>query len=500
MPQKKNRTDAVLSALLPDCRVPTGYTVLKYTLLLAVFIYILSYLLIPFANEDPAYYTVLGRGMLRYHLLPYAYAFDHKPLGVDLFYGLWDQITPFYRGKFTLLAFVLSGVIVCVCRAFGAFSRWTAFILLIVGGAIFDILSGNSELVLLTGEALCLTLMLKGLEKNQNSLFFLAGCVAAFVVNVNYLAALCLLAPASVLLFSPGWFRLSRCGLTLLGGITGLVVLFSPYVMAGHGALQSYFSMQQNFLHHYSGSWHERLRCLFWNTVDAVLLSPILLAWCRRFSPMDWTIENRKNLLLPLWFLSSLPATILSGHPFDHYFLLCFVPAAIMWAILLRQNVTLTGYTLIPFFVFVAFFMVQNTHKNINTLRFSNRVNYAALHKEIGLKKVLNIRTHESVFYMSDLNPFDPYLFYTHIDIMYGQQAWQHYLQDLEQNAPYVVMPYDACTRHQVEAPVCQWIQAHYQLIYAVNVRPSRPNKFSLSIYKLIQPAQGQTRSDMQTH
>lgn len=488
MPTKNNKAiDAIFSGLIPDWRMPKGYTVLKYGMLLAVFLYILSYALLPFTDGDPAYYTILGRGMLRDHLLPYHYAFDHKPFGIDLFYGLWDLLTPFYRGKFTLLALILSGVFVCLCRTFGSFSRRTAFVLLIVGGSMFNILSGNSEIVLLAGEALCLALILKGIQQNRPSLFLTAGFVAAVVVNINYLAAVCLLAPTAFLLLSSGRFRISRCSLTVMGGILGLVVLFLPYFVAGHGDLQTYFFMQRDFLHHYSGSLHERLLCLFWATVYVLLISPVLVTWCRHFSLSDWTEENRKNLILPLWFCSSFPATILSGHPFSHYFLLCFAPAVIMWTILLRQNVAFPKYAFVPFFALLTFSIVHNTRKNFYDFSYNNLIDYAAVSKEIGENKVLNIRTYHGLFYMSDINPFDIYLFPDHIDIIYGQQAWQHYMQDLQQKPSYVTIPYDGCARHKVEAPICQWLQTHYQLVYSINVRPSKPHYFSFSLYKLKQ-------------
>lgn len=91
---------------------------------------------------------------------------------------------------------------------------------------------------------------------------------------------------------------------------------------------------------------------------------------------------------------------------------------------------------------------------------------------------------------MSDLRPFDIYLFPDHLDILYGQRSWQHYMQDLAKNPPYLVMPYDGCARHEVEAPVCQWIQMHYRLSYSINVRPSKPHKLSFSLYKFIMPVQ----------
>ncbi|WP_052427179.1 glycosyltransferase family 39 protein [Acetobacter tropicalis] len=487
MPQEKNNihTPYIKWEFLFFHKKNSDFT-LKYIITPAIFIYVLSYALVPFSNGDPAFYSIVGRGLVRDHILPYHYAFDHKPLGNYIFYGIWDCLIPFYSGKFTLLAITLSAIFVGLCRIFGNFSQWTAFILLTIGGSIFDVMSGNSELVVVTGEALCLSLMLRGIQKNRNSLFFLAGIVASFIINVNYLAAVCLLGPVAFLLLSPGWFRISRSFSVVIGGLVGLGLLFSPYLMPENGSLYAYFSMQHEFLRHYSGTTRERIRCLLLVGFYVFLMWPVLAAWYRRFPMLGWTQTSRKNFVLPLWFLSSIPATLLSGHPFDHYFQLCFAPAVIMWAILLKQDVVFTRYAFIPFFMVASFSITHNTLNNFKDRFYHSQVDYAAISKEVGQRKVLNIRAYQTVFYLSDLKPFDIYLFRDHIDVLYGRNAGLHYMDDLQRQPPYVVMSYDACERHEVEMPVCQWVQTHYQLIYSVNVRRSKPNKLSLSLYKLV--------------
>mgnify|MGYP003364984303 CR=1 FL=1 len=488
MQERDSRISLFFSEMMPRMVSPRLAAGLKYFLIGLVVVYTLSYCVVPFSDGDPAYYVLIGRGLLRDHLLPYNYAFDHKPFGVYLFYGLWDRIAPFTPGKFTLLAVLLSGAFVTISRAFGVFNRTVAFVILTVGGAIFDVLSGNTELVLVVGEALILALMLKGIETHKTALFFLAGCLAALTVNVNYLAGVCLLGPMALLLFSPRWFRLSRCVVMGLGGVVGLIVLFLPYLIVGHGALQTYFSMQRSFLHMYGGAFSDRLQCVFWMTFYLGLMLPIILGWIRRF-PFNLADEaSRRSMILPVWLASSFPATLLSGHPYQHYFILCFAPASLMLAILFREGALPPRLALLPLWVSSVFFMGTAVKRNVTVALYTSRVDYAEIARQVWHAKVLDIRTFHAVFYLSDLKPFDVYLFSDHIDIFFRQNAWKRYMQDLRQQPLYVVAPYMGCERHAVEAPVCQWLQDHYTLTYAVNVRhihKNRPNKFSLSLYKL---------------
>lgn len=462
---------------------------LFWVLMILTVCYFVSDSILPFSNGDIAYYVVVGRGMLRDHLLPYTYAFDHKPLGVYLVYAVWDYIVPLPYGKFELLACVLMVAFVLLCRIFGSFNNWLAWLILTVGGSVFGVLDGNTETVLVVGEALFLRLLYKGNTQGDPFLFFVAGLVFSGVVNVNYLSAVCLFLPSLLLFLAPGWFRLKHIMLAAMGLVVGLLVLFSPYLVEGHGALQTYFSMQSAFLHHYGASLKARMRSVLWCGIYTALLFPVLQGWFKRF-PLSLHGTARKTLLLPLWFLSSVPAVILSGHPFEHYFILCFAPAAIMAAILFEKSYAFPKYSLLPFALFSIGYMVQDTRKILNERLYYNRVDYAFLSKEIGTQKVLNIRADHTAFYSADLRPFDVYLFPTHIDIVFGKEnAWKRYMQDLVRGPAYVLTPYDGCARNQVEPVVCRWLTTHYKRIYSLNTRrvhTEKAQRFSLDLYKLV--------------
>ena len=482
--KKEKLINKFFAYIIPDWSPPNGCIIIKYMSLAILFFYIVSYLVIPFSNGDPAYYTIVGRGIFQHHILPYNYAFDHKPFGINLFYGLWDLITPFYSGKFTILALFLSAFFVNMCRIFGEYSRRTAFILLISAGSLFNVLAGNSELVLVAGEALCLSLLFKGIQRNNGIFFFISGFVASLIFNINYLSSVCLFGPIALMLLYPNWFRLSRCCLVIIGCMAGLIVLFFPYFFAGSGALQTYFSMQHNFLKHYSGSIHDRILCFLLMSMYVLILSPVLISWGKIYGFENYKEVNVKHLILPCWFLSSLPATMLSGHPYEHYFLLCFAPVVIMWAILIHEGVTFKIYAFLPLIILELLSVEKNTRTNFKTSIHSNRVDYARISREVGQNKVLSLRAYHAAFYMSNLWPFDIYLFGDHTDIMYGPLAGQHFMQELQKNPPFVIMRYNACNRHEVEALVCEWVHKNYNLVYSVNVQDNKPNKFSLLLYK----------------
>ncbi|WP_237938634.1 hypothetical protein [Acetobacter senegalensis] len=472
------------------------------SILLLALCYFASYSVLPFSNGDIAYYVIIGRGILRDHLLPYSYAFDHKPLAVYLVYAVWDQIIPLSYGKFELLACLLMGAFVWFCRAFGPFNKGLAWLILTVGGSVFGILDANTETVLVAGEALFLRLLYQGNTQGKLLQFFGAGLVFAGIVNVNYLSAVCLFLPSLFLFLASGWFRIRHILLAALGLVTGLALLFAPYFVVGHGALQAYFSMQSAFLHHYGASLKARMRSVLRCAIYTVLLFPVLQGWIRVF-PLALKGEDRKTLVLLLWFLSSLPAVILSGHPFEHYFILCFAPAAIMAAILFEKKYVFPTYCFVPFTFFFVGGMIQDTRKNIDERLYYSRVDYAFLSKEIGTQKVLNIRGSHETFYLADLRPFDVYLFPTHIDILFGKEnAWKRYMQDLLRRPAYVITPYAGCARNLVEPVVCQWLATHYTRIYSLNTRHARPEKdqrFSLDLYKLTLPEQHDDLAN-QTH
>lgn len=93
--------------------------------------------------------------------------------------------------------------------------------------------------------------------------------------------------------------------------------------------------MQNHFLHLYSASPKERLHTIQMVIVKISFLYPALIIW---FSNKNIFWNNIRERMLTLWFLSSVLATIMSGHSYDHYASLFLIPAMAICAILHRNG------------------------------------------------------------------------------------------------------------------------------------------------------------------
>lgn len=448
---------------------------------------ILSFLYLPYGNGDTVYYTMVGRGIFRDHMLPYSYAFDHKPWGVYLFYGAWDKICPFFHGDFFFLSLVLGSVTLYFCRFFGTFNIITALFIYIFVGNIFGILDGNTENVLTACSSIVLAVLYNGLSNKRFVNYFIPGFMIPLLININYLVAVSLFLPVLFLLFSPRFFKLQYIFIFSIGCIVGLLTSFSPYLIEGNNALQSYFRMQHDFLQNYGGNTVSRISSVLCTIAYTVMFLPVLLLWYRKYRE-EMRAGEPSSLLLPLWFISSLPATVLSGHPFNHYYILCFVPLVIMVSVLFYQNVKFPRYSFL--FLCIVSIISQGfcTGRNIRWLWDMSFIDYALITREAAHQRVLNIRADQAFFYMGDFRTFDRYAFTDHVDIMFGAGAEKRYLNDLAQHPPLVMTPFNACMTGNAERSVCDVLKKNYTLIYSVNALTQRKGKlpyFSLDLYRL---------------
>ncbi|KDE20767.1 hypothetical protein AZ09_04830 [Acetobacter aceti 1023] len=456
-------------------------------------IYVFSYLILPFSTADTTFYALIGQSLLQNHILPYQYVFDHKPFGVYVVYGAWDMLTaPLPTGKFTVLALLSCAVFAAMARSIWH-TRWLwVFAALVLLGTPFEILAGNTESILITTALAVIWLTRQGTysataHTGRAMAFLLAGGAAfGLTVNINYLEGICLFLPVCFLLlahtrplFNTALFALGTCG--------GVALLFSPYLIQGHHALADYFTQQHDFLHAYSAKFSKRVKAVLLLVAYLAIFSPILAKWFGQKSILK-TAPSPDNTLLTLWFVSSVPAALLSGHPFSHYSGLWFAPVTIMLALLVQQKQRFSAWACVPLAAVVMLSGVEEIHKNLkNALNFKH-IDYAHFSDLVGQQKVLNIRTSHTHFYMAHLQSFDRYLFQDHIDIVYGKNATQHYLQDLMAHPAFVLLPYAGCATGVVEQPICAYIQHHYQQVYAVRIGKAaskkKQNRLSFELYK----------------
>lgn len=463
-----------------------------FIIILCSIFYIFSYLILPFSTADTTFYALIGQGLLQDHMLPYQYVFDHKPFGVYVLYGVWDALTaPLPVGKFTVLALLSLAAFAGMARSIWHTSWLWVFAALALLGAPFELLAGNTETLLITTELAVLWLTRKGtqgtIRQSDRALWLLAaGFTFGLTVNINYLESICLFLPVCFLLLA-NTRPLLNVVVFAIGTSSGLAALFFPYLIQGHHALADYFTQQHDFLHAYSAKLSKRIKAVLLLAAYLAVFSPILIKWFGQKSILK-TAPTPDITLLTLWFVSSVPAALLSGHPFSHYSGLWFAPVSIMLALLAQQKLLFSGWAVAPLAAVVGLSCVDEIHKNLKDYINFKQIDYTHLSDLVQQQKVLNIRTPHTHFYMAHLHSFDRYLFRDHIDIVYGKNAVQHYLQDLVQRPAFVMLPYQACSTGKVEEPVCAYIQQHYQQAYSVRIGKSgrkKPNRFSFELYKI---------------
>ncbi|WKC16439.1 hypothetical protein [Acetobacter pasteurianus] len=466
--------------------------VFVFIICLCSIFYIFSYLILPFSTADTTFYALIGQGLLQDHMLPYQYVFDHKPFGVYVLYGVWDALTAQLPvGKFTVLALLSLAAFAAMARSIWR-TRWLwVFAALVLLGAPFELLAGNTETLLITTELAVLGLARKGtlatIQPTTRILWLLAaGVTFGLTVNINYLEGICLFLPVCFLLLA-NIRPVLNISLFAIGTCGGLAALFAPYFIQGHHALADYFTQQHQFLHAYSAKLSKRIKAVLLLAAYLAVFSPILIKWFGQKSILK-TAPTPDTTLLTLWFISSVPAALLSGHAFSHYSGLWFAPLSIMLVLLAQQKLLFPGWAVVPLAAVVGLSCVDEIHKNLKDYINFKQIDYTHLSDLVQQQKVLNIRTPHTHFYMAHLHSFDRYLFRDHIDIVYGKNAGKHYLQDLAQHPAFVMLPYQGCSTDKVEEPVCVYIQQHYQQAYSVLIGKAgkkKPNRFSFELYKL---------------
>jgi hypothetical protein len=445
--------------------------------------YIGSFLITPFSEWDTAFYPLIGKGVLKYHILPYGYIFDHKPFLACIFYYIWCQVEPFMNGRFTILAFIsMASICLMLSRFYKINLYYTAFYLFL-GGILGNYISGNTETLQIPVIVAVIIFMTKAIEEKKNYYFLLSGILTAVSININYLAG-CILGPLFLYALFSRLCTFPQFMTGIGGGILGLAIIFMPFLISGNGKLSAYFAMQYHFLQHYGADPKERLDTIITVGAKIAFLSPILFLW---FGDKKVFWDNLRTRMLTLWFLCSVVASIMSGHGYTHYAALFLIPAMVMCTIL-HQNGRLSSFwPIAPLCVYSLIFMIVTTIHNVNNMRQTERANAPLVSTIVGNQKVLNIRSDQSLYYLADLEPFDPFLFRYHIDIYFDKQATKHYMEDLKQRPPFVLMQYRACTSAESADEICMWMKEHYHLVYKAydSQTPFKATERDYELYKL---------------
>jgi 4-amino-4-deoxy-L-arabinose transferase-like glycosyltransferase len=352
-----------------------------------------------------------------------------------------------------------------------------------LGSTLGIYLSGNTEVIQIPLILSSIVLLTIGIENKNNYLLSISGVFASIVVNINYLSGF-ILAPIFLYVLCSKLCSIGRFFVILSSVLLSIGIIFIPFLISGREKILEYFYMQNHFLHLYSASPKERLHTIQMVIVKISFLYPALIIW---FSNKNIFWNNIRERMLTLWFLSSVLATIMSGHSYDHYASLFLIPAMAICAILHRNGQMSSFWLMSPLYVYSFIYMIHSTISNINEIFVVNRINYHEISQIVGKSKVLNIRSDHSLYYLANIETFDRFLFTDHIDIYFGNQADEHYMQDLRQKPKFVLMSYKSCDVFNNDNNICKWINDKYHLIYkAYNYKkPLHIKREYYELYKL---------------
>lgn len=431
--------------------------------------YLIAALRIPFADRDTEFYVMIGRPLIQHGILPYDGLFDHKPIGLYTIYGLWSEIAP-QTGMFALLALTSILITAWLARAWNLPFGVTALAYLATGGT-FRILAGNSELAFLPVQFAALILI----ARRHALPAFLAGVLVGLAAEINYL---CLPGSALPLLFglslsgAPGiagtrWARLLACA---LGGLLGFGLPLLAFT--GHEqTLLNYFTMQSRYLHNYGGTGETRYSAFLMLGLWSACVLPLFSLRQR---------DQAKAWLLRFWALGGLTAAALSGEPFSHYFLMVLLPCLLL-GIMAWQN-SPAGRSLLPFVPLAAlsiYGLIADTKQDFQLPPQLAALDAPSLHELIGDQPVLGVEMSPPAAYLAGIKPMGHFWFAGHMERIYGQDAEQVYLNELNQRPVFVMAGPHSCEPPSPQFPAfCAALASSYQLV------KQTPGKFGYRLYQ----------------
>lgn len=442
-------------------------------------VYLGSFFCTPFNDWDVSFYPVIGRGIFEHHMLPYNYAFDHKPYLTYVFYYMWCQLEPLVNGRFTLLALACAGLASYFLGKVYGINKWKILFCLSIFSAFSDFFDGNTEVIQILLISIFVYLIIESCTSKSGLFLFCAGSVFSIAANVNYLSGF-ILALVSAAFFVSTSLSIRRISLFIFGICSSLFIIFLPFLVASHGSINEYFSMQHHFIHNYASNLMERFKGILYLLCDLLFFSPVIFLWIRE----KYYSQNIKYKILSMWFVASVLATSLSGHAYTHYFSLLYVPSIVMLVILYNDGKFLYRYTLLPLVLYVEASMILAIISNINSMKHTGEENPKFIASVVGHNKVLNINSDHSLYYLANLEPFEKFSFQGQMEINYKDNYNDVYMADLIKGPGFVILPYRGCISHVIDKNICDFIFKNYKLDY-VSYNKKSPEKVGGRYYEL---------------
>ncbi|MDU3817725.1 MAG: hypothetical protein E7G60_15320 [Pantoea sp.] len=419
-----------------------------------------------FTNHDAVIYKIIADGIVKYGEFPYSYAFDHKPAFLYYIYAAFSLIYPHKLGFFTLisLCFYVATAIIVSKFCYGDYKR-TASIALGVIVFCFPFLdfSGNTE-IFYNFLSLASLLLLAG-KSSRMRVVFCAGVLSILAVNTNYMAGVMLSLPTLYLLCVDNLgITIRRCASYASGVAIGLLCVFSP-IQLTVGVTEGYLKPQIQFLSAYSegGFGYDDAMRFFMPVMLSSLLVPAGIFLFNRSSLRI----NRATIAAVFCFISCVIDIAIARKPFMHYAALFVIPVCLFVVGMGKYAAPVIIAASIPFniYYFNNTAYLFDLHNRLEaSFTEKKKGEFAELHDIIGDNPVLSIRASHVPYYMSNLKPFDRYIWLTHAKQIMGNKEEAYVMDKLTHKPRFVMTGNDFCGTNNKMIEVCDFISSNYHL------------------------------------
>lgn len=412
-------------------------------LCLSLALYFASQFDVPLKDHDPLIYVLVGKGIYWHGLLPYGYAFDHKPLLVYIFYGLLSFLDVRFYVFQAVSAVLLVANALLVWRLYLHRSLGLPLVLFVVatfsGGSVGY--SGNSELLFVLFNLAAIHFALHSQDDRTRLLISAAAAVAAF--NINYVCGVALF-PALVFSLWVTSRSLSAFVTRLFAyGLACILLMAALFVVAFAAGMDvaQYFDLQRRFLTAYSAET---------TTPDKIYLAKLGILVAIGLLPLFPVFEPaRRNAAraLALLLLGSAVTLFLSGKFYPHYLYALAAPAAtILLMVDYRSHARHALLGTFLTFVCLAYVAKFTAYLGSETYVMGDFLRpYRQISETVGAEKLMSMRAPIEPLYYSGATPFQPLVWKDHAYIIYGTGEDDYYRARLAQSPAFVMTDYGWC-------------------------------------------------------
>lgn len=443
---------------------------------------IFVFLPVPYKDHDTLIYALIGKAIYSDGILPYDYAFDHKPFLTYFMYGP----LAFFEGPqnifaiFSLVCLIIISKIIHVVFL----SRSMPFLLILFIMSVATIwnvsYSGNTEIVYISLQFLSLGFALR--SKDQPTKLIASAAFAVAAVNVNYIAGIPL-APALLfcLYSTSGSFRefITRSFIYFAGSVCIYLAMVALLALAG-ADIGNYFSMQFKFLSGYSGTVQIP-------SMEFVVLTlgPVSVLAVALLIPVVKVVPQHKILCKTLLvFISfSFFSFAISGKYFTHYAFTITAPVSVVFLTLKYSQIWMRAlFSVILIFAASSQFILTYKLSKFYYNQVDLRTYYSLLAREVKKYPIMSMNASIVPLYYAKLQPFHPLVWKNHPNIIFGEETDQYYTELLTQKPVFVMTNNSWCNNDGSSWIACVTLKDRYS---EVQTMEDKWPAVGYSLYKL---------------